>query len=172
MRASYLITAVCALLLGTATVAHQAEAMTSDTVASPQVTGAADTSMLTNIDGIQIWTRVMELGGPEGFDKLAQTMFVPSDAAFMSLPAAELSKLLAPGRHDLRRAFLARAATDEWISPREIAGRRVSITTLDGRPLTIDATGGELMVGDAEAIDVQTLPDGRVIYVLDQPSMD
>jgi hypothetical protein len=166
------MTAVCALLVGTATVENHARAMTGETVASPEVTGVADISMLTNIDGIQIWTRIMELGRQEGFSRLAQTMFVPSDAAFMSLPAGELSKLLTPGQHDLRRAFLARAATDAWISPRKVAGKRVSITTLDGRPLTIDATGGELMVGDAEAIDVQTLPDGRVIYVLDQPSMD
>jgi hypothetical protein len=31
----------------------------------------------------------------------------------------------------------------------------------------IDATGEEVMVGDAEALDVRTLPDGRVLFVLD-----
>jgi hypothetical protein len=172
MRVSFLMAAISVLILGAATVEHQAKAMPTDRGARHPVTGVADASMQTNGDGIRIWTRVMELGRQEGFSGLALTMFVPSDAAFMTLPAAELSKLLAPGQGDLRRAFLARTATEARISPREIAGKRVSITTLDGRPLTIDATGGELIVGAAEAIDVQTLPDARVIYILDQPSMD
>ena len=172
MRASYLMAAICVALLGTATVEPQAKAMTGDTVESPQTTGTADASMQTSVDGIRIWARIMELGRQEGFTRLALTMFVPSDAAFMTLPAGDLSKLLAPTGRDLRHAFLARAATDARISPREIAGKRVSITTLDGRLLAIDATGGELMVGDAEAIDVRTMSDGRVIYVLDLPLVD
>ena len=72
-----------------------------------------------------------------------------------------------PGNNDLRRAFLARGATDSRVSPEEIAGKRISIVTLDGRPLIIDATGEELMVGDSEALDVRRTPDGKVIYVLD-----
>ena len=38
---------------------------------------------------------------------------------------------------------------------------------LDGGLVTIDATRGETQVGDAEAIALQTLDDGRVIFVLD-----
>jgi uncharacterized surface protein with fasciclin (FAS1) repeats len=121
----------------------------------------------TGTGGIQTWSRMMELGGLEDFGKSPQTLFVPSDAAFQSLPTDELKELLAPGQSEARRAFLARGATDSRLAPEEIAGRRVSVTTLDGRPLTIDATGEELMVGDSEALDVQKLPDGRVIYVLD-----
>jgi len=79
----------------------------------------------------------------------------------------ELKALLSPGQSDARRAFLAGGTTDSRITPEEIAGKRVSIITLDGRPLTIDATGEELLVGDAEALDVRRLPDGKVIYVLD-----
>jgi uncharacterized surface protein with fasciclin (FAS1) repeats len=109
----------------------------------------------------------MELGGLENFGKSPQTLFVPSDAAFQSLPTDELKELLAPGKNDLRRAFLARGASDSRLTPEAVAGKRVSIITLDGRPLTIDATGEELMVGDAEALDVRKLPDGKVMYVLD-----
>ena len=68
---------------------------------------------------------------------------------------------------DERRAFLARGSTDSHLTPEEIAGKRISVITLDGRPLTIDATGEELMVGDAEALDVRRLPDGKMLYVLD-----
>lgn len=171
MRILHLLTAACALLLGAAALDYEAGAMTDDKVASHQVTGVADTPAPASIDGIRIWTQIMELGRREGFSSPALTLFVPSDDAFMTAPG-ELSKLLAPGQRDLRRAFLARAATDALILPQKIAGRRVSITTLDGRALTIDATGGELMVGDSEAIDVKTLPNGHVVYVLDQPSVD
>ena len=167
MRLSYLMTAV--LMLGTATVA---ETLTATAAASHTLTGVAEASMHSEANGIRIWTRLMDLGGQEGFSGLALTLFVPSDNAFMTLPPADLSKLLAPDQRALRRAYLARAATDARISPQEIAGRRVSITTLDGRLLIIDATGGELMVGAAEAIDVQTLPNGLVMFVLDQPSTD
>ena len=172
MWASHLMAAVCVVLLGTATVEPRAKAMSGQAVESPQAAGMADALMQTSVDGIGIWARIMELGRQEGFTGLALTMFVPSDAAFMTLPAGDLSKLLAPTERDLRHAFLTRAATDARILPQEIAGKRTLITTLNGRLLAIDATGGELMVGDAEAVDVKTMPDGRVIYVLDQPLLD
>ena len=165
MRTPFLISAACLLILGVGVAEHRTQAMTLNTGTSPQVTRVAD--IATGTGGIQTWTRLMELGGLEGFGKSPQTLFVPSDAAFKSLPTDEVKELLAPDGRDLRRAFLARAATDSRLTPEQIAGKRISVTTLDGRPLTIDATGGELMVGDAEALDIRKLPDGRVIYVLD-----
>jgi uncharacterized surface protein with fasciclin (FAS1) repeats len=163
MRTSILISAVCALILGVGAVERGTQAMTFDAGTPPQALRVAD--ITTGAGGIQTWTRIMELGGLEDFDKPAQTLFVPSDEAFDALSPAELQALL--DQRDRRRAFLAGAATDSLISPEEIAGKRMTVTTLDGRPLTIDATGGELMVGDAEALDVRRLPDGRMIFVLD-----
>ena len=95
-------------------------------------------------------------------------MFVPSDDAFQTLPTDELKALLSPGA-ERRSSRLPGARRDRFrrLTPEEIAGKRISIITLDGRPLTIDATGEELLVGDAEALDVRRLPDGKVIYVLD-----
>lgn len=165
MRISMLITATCLLIVGAGVVEHRTQAMTFNTGTPPAAMRVAD--ITTGTGGIQTWSRMMELGGLENFGTSPQTLFVPSDAAFQSLPAHELEQLLAPGNSDLRRAFLARGATDSRLTPEEIAGKRISITTLDGRPLTIDATGEELMVGDAEALDVRKLPDGKVMYVLD-----
>ena len=93
---------------------------------------------------------------------------MPSDAAFESLPPEELQALAVA-------AISATSAAPSWrarrprqrIAPNDLAGKRISVTTLDGRPLVIDATGEEVMVGDAEALDVRTLPDGRVLFVLD-----
>ena len=123
----------------------------------------ADTSIGSG--GIQTWVKLTALDGRGEGEKQAQTLFVPSDAAFKSLPPAELAALL--DQPDKRRAFLAGSATAERIAPNQLAGRRISVITLDGRPLVIDGTGEELMVGDAEAIDVRMLPDGRVVFVLD-----
>ncbi len=164
MRISPFITVTCLLIAGASVaIERHSQAMTMDTGTQPETTRVADVS--TN--GIQTWTRMMELGGLDDFGKAPQTLFVPSDAAFQTLPTDVLKDLLSPGGSEQRRAFLARGATDASLTPNEIAGRRVSVTTLDGRPLTIDATGEELMVGDAEALDVRRLPDGKMLYVLD-----
>jgi len=166
MRMSLLITATCLLMAGAGVlVEHRTQAMPLNIGTPVQAMRVADVA--TGTSGIQTWSRIVELGGLENFGKSPQTLFVPSDAAFKSLPTDELKELLAPGNSDLRRAFLARGATDSRLTPEEIAGKRISVTTLDGRLLTIDATGEELMVGDAEALDVRRLPDGKVIYVLD-----
>ena len=133
---------------------------TAPTVSTLRV---ADTSVGSG--GIQTWVKLTELDGRGEGDRPAQTLFVPSDAAFKSLPPAELAALL--DEPEKRHAFLAASATAERVSPNQLAGRRISVNTLDGRPLIIDGTGGELMVGDAEALDVRLLPDGRVIFVLD-----
>jgi uncharacterized surface protein with fasciclin (FAS1) repeats len=161
-----LITATCLLIVGAGVVVERhSQAMTMNIGTQPEATRVADVT--PGSGGIQTWTRMMELGGLENYGKAPQTLFVPSDAAFETLPTDELKALLTPGMSDRRRAFLARGATDSRLTPDDIAGKRISIVTLDGRPLTIDATGEEVLVGDAEALDVRTLPDGKVIYVLD-----
>ena len=166
MRISKLIIASCLLIAGAGVIVEErTQAMTLNAGTQPQVTRVADVAGGTG--GIQTWTRMVALGGLEDFGKSPQTLFVPSDAAFKSIPTEEIKELMEPGNNDLRRAFLARGATDLRVTPQEIAGRRISVTTLDGRPLTIDATGEELMVGDAEALDVRKLPDGRMMFVLD-----
>ena len=141
------------------------QAITLPEAAVPAVSTmrVADTSLGSG--GIQTWVKLTELDGRGEGERPAQTLFVPSDAAFKSLPPAELAALL--DEPERRRAFLAGSATAERIAPNQLAGRRISVTTLDGRPLIIDGTGGELMVGDAEALDVRMLPDGRVVFVLD-----
>jgi hypothetical protein len=167
MRISILITATGLLMVAAGIVAERHSQATSINVAAqPEAVRVADIDPGTT-GGIQIWTRMMELGGLEGYGRAPQTLFAPSDAAFETLPTDVLKDLLSPGASDRRRAFLARGATDSLLTPDKIAGKRVSITTLDGRPLTIDATGEELLVGDAEALDVRRLPDGKMLYVLD-----
>jgi uncharacterized surface protein with fasciclin (FAS1) repeats len=166
MRTSYK-TAMCAVILGAGAWVHGTQAITYTAETSPQIVRVASVSEDT--DGIRTWTRIVALGGFEDLDKPARTLFVPSDAAFETLPKEEVAALLTPSQRSLRRAFLARAATDVLIAPEDVSGRVISVTTLDGRLLTIDATNGELTIGDAEALDVRVRSDGSVVYVLDRP---
>jgi len=184
MRKSLLkVAGVSVIGLGlVAGVASMCGAMTLDVTAQPQAQLQTQARLQTQAQrpavtpvsdamigsgGIQTWVRITELDGRGEADRPARTLFVPSDAAFESLRPEELQALLSPQFSDKRRAFLARAATETRVVPNELAGRRISVTTLDGRPLVIDATGEELMVGDAEALEVRVLPDGRVLFVLD-----
>lgn len=168
MRVSLKIVGAGALALSLYSIyCSGSQAITLQAPAPIQSSRAADPVADTIIGsgGIQTWTRLITLDGRGEAEKPAQTLFVPSDAAFKSLPPEELADLL--DHPDKRRAFLAASATTTRVSPDQLAGRRISVTTLDGRPLVIDGTGEELMVGDAEALDVRLLPDGRVVFVLD-----
>ena len=116
--------------------------------------------------GLATWARLLALNADSPVMH-ARTLFIPSDEAFGHLPGETLAILMYPESIKERERLLERGASAEPMSINEIAGRRVQLRRLDGGLLTIDATSGETDVGDAEAIAVQTLDDGRVIFVLD-----
>lgn len=146
----------------------QPHASYADTAAATPAMPAAEIDpALASVRGIQTWAHVLSLSRADDPVRRAPTLFVPSDNAMQLLPDGMIDELLRPGGADLRRAFLARSATDMRLSVRDIAGKRVQLATLDGRPLVIDATDGEIVVGDAEAIEIRALPDGRTLFILD-----
>lgn len=121
------------------------------------------------VNGIDGWSRILALSADDDPVRRAPTLFVPSDGALRLLPAATMEALVDPSRPEPRRTFLERSASDERVTPEQIAGRRTLIATLDGRPLVIDATGAEIHVGSAEALEIRILPDGRSLFILDNP---
>jgi len=136
--------------------------------ATPSAPAAASVDPeLASVQGIQAWVRVLSMSGADDPVRRAPTLFVPSDGAMRLLPDGMIDELLRPSGGALRRAFLARSATDIRLSAQDIAGKRIQLSTLDGRPLVIDATEGEVIVGDAEAIEIRELPDGRTLFILD-----
>lgn len=135
--------------------------------ATPSAPVVSVDSELASVQGIQAWVHVLSLSDADDPVRRAPTLFVPSDSAMRLLPDGMSDELSRPAGIALRRAFLARSATDTRLSARDIAGKRVQLSTLDGRPLVIDATEGEVIVGDAEAIEIRQLPDGRTLFILD-----
>ncbi|HWA50431.1 MAG TPA: fasciclin domain-containing protein [Dongiaceae bacterium] len=122
---------------------------------------------MASVQGIQAWARILALSAEDDPVRRAPTLFVPSDSAMHALPDGMVDELVRADGRALRRAFLARSATDARIELKDIAGKRILLATLDGRPLVIDATGGDIQVGDTEAIEIRALPDGRSLFILD-----
>jgi hypothetical protein len=140
--------------------------------ATPSAPAASVDRELASVQGIQAWARILALSDADDPVRRAPTLFVPSDSAMRALPDGMIDELVHPNGWALRRAFLARSATDMRIDPKEMAGKRIQLATLDGRPLVIDATGGDIQVGDTEAIEIRALPDGRSLFILDQRISD
>jgi hypothetical protein len=135
--------------------------------ATPSAPTASVDRELASVQGIQAWARILALSDADDPVRRAPTLFVPSDGAMRALPDGMIDELVHPNGWALRRAFLARSATDMRIELKEIAGKRIQLATLDGRPLVIDATGGDIQVGDTEAVEIRMLPDGRSLFILD-----
>ena len=121
--------------------------------------------------GMAIWSYLLALNADSPV-RHARTLFIPSDNTFRHLSSEAAAILLNPGSTKQREALLERSASADTVSISEIARQPVQLKTMDGRLLTIDATGTEIHVGDAEAIAVQKLDDGRIIFVLDDIMVD
>lgn len=143
------------------------------TPAAPVADPVADVDReLAAVQGIQAWTHILSLSDADDPARRAPTLFVPSDSAMRILPDGMIKELVHPNGDELRRAFLARSATEARIELKDIAGKRIQLETLDSRLLVIDGTGGDIQVGDTEAIEIRALPDGRSLFILDHVITD
>lgn len=166
-RLTSVAVAVSLALAPTAWRAAQPRVVHADSVGADGSEAISADRALESVPGIQAWVRILALSDTDDPVRRAPTLFVPSDGAMRALPDGTTGGLAGANGRYLRRAFLARSATEQRLDFRQIAGRRIQLSTLDGRALVIDATGGEIRVGDAEAIEVRTLPDGRLLFILD-----
>ncbi len=116
-------------------------------------------SFQTLVRAIQAAGLVETLKSPGSF-----TVFAPTDEAFGKLPAGTIDALL------LDVAALKQILSYHVVSGGAIASDLIklnSVTTLEGSNLRIDASEGNLKVGNAKVITPDLAADNGVIHAID-----
>ena len=96
------------------------------------------------------------------------TVFAPTDAAFAKVPKATLASL-AQNRSKLRAVLLYHVVTGKVTAAQ--AMKLHSAKTLEGKPVSIQASGGKVIVGGATVIKADVLASNGVIHVIDKVLM-
>ena len=109
------------------------------------------------------------LDGPGPF-----TVFAPTDDAFAELPNGTVETLLADAEGDLRSVLLYHVAPGEFTAA-EVANL-TTLETVEGSNLTIDVSGGQVMVDGAAVIVSDIQAENGIIHAIDAvmvpPSVD
>ncbi len=94
------------------------------------------------------------------------TVFAPTDAAFAALPAGTLDQLLLPEN----KAELQKVLTYHVI-PGSVSSAQITpgaVNTVEGAPVNIAASAGEVTVGDAKVTQPDITASNGVIHVIDK----
>ena len=83
------------------------------------------------------------LNGPGPF-----TVFVPSDEAFSALPEGTLESLMEEGNRNKLTQILTYHVIPKKVMSGELSGQ-MTVNTVEGQPLTINAEGGTVTLTDA-----------------------
>ena len=95
------------------------------------------------------------------------TVFAPTDAAFAALPAGTVETLLKPeNRKQLTSVLTYHVVAGRTLSP-ALAGKQMSVTTVQGATLAIDGRNG-VTVGGAKVISADIAASNGVIHVIDK----
>lgn len=94
------------------------------------------------------------------------TVFAPTDEAFAALPEGTLEMLLMPENVDQLVAILTYHVIPGAVMSADIAGQTLSVATVQGGELMIDATDG-VMINDATVVAADIVADNGVIHVID-----
>lgn len=94
------------------------------------------------------------------------TVFAPTDAAFANIPQATLEALLADPEGELTNILLFHVVGDS-LSRDQIATTEF-ITTLDGRPLTVNTDDGNIVDINGATVLIYNIPASNgIIHVID-----
>jgi len=94
------------------------------------------------------------------------TVFAPTDAAFAKLPEGTLEKLLKPeSKHKLQEIFKYHVVSGEVTSDQVVNLSQAD--TLAGKPLTVKANHGKVMINNATVTQTDIKASNGVIHVID-----
>lgn len=94
------------------------------------------------------------------------TVFAPTDAAFDALPAGTVESLLEPANKDKLTAILTYHVVAGKVMSGDIAGKSMSVDTVNGAALNVDATNG-VMINNATVTSADIDTSNGVIHVID-----
>lgn len=94
------------------------------------------------------------------------TVFAPTDAAFAKLPAGTVESLLMPENKDQLTAILTYHVVPGAVMSDQLAGKRMSVATVQGSSVDIDGTDG-VTVDGAKVTTADIMASNGVIHVID-----
>jgi len=95
------------------------------------------------------------------------TVFAPTDEAFAKLPQETVEDLLKPENKDQLVAILTYHVVPGKALSGDLAGRQVEVETVEGSPVSIDATDGMVKVDEATVVEADVETDNGVIHLID-----
>ncbi|MCR9257639.1 MAG: fasciclin domain-containing protein [Alphaproteobacteria bacterium] len=95
------------------------------------------------------------------------TVFAPTDEAFAKLPAGTVEDLLKPENKDQLVAVLTYHVLPGKVMAADIAGKTLSVETVQGSTADIDATDG-VKIDAATVVTADVEATNGVIHVIDQ----
>ncbi|MEM7426455.1 MAG: fasciclin domain-containing protein [Pseudomonadota bacterium] len=95
------------------------------------------------------------------------TVFAPTDAAFKALPAGTVESLLKPENKAKLVQILTYHVIPGKVMSGDIAGKKMSVKTVEGSKVKIDATSG-VLVDKAKVTQADISADNGVIHVIDK----
>jgi uncharacterized surface protein with fasciclin (FAS1) repeats len=95
------------------------------------------------------------------------TLFAPTDEAFARLPEGTVDSLLQPENKDQLVALLTYHVVPGKVMSSDIAGQEMEVETVQGSPVSIDASDGAVKVDEATVTQADVETDNGVIHVID-----
>lgn len=96
------------------------------------------------------------------------TVFAPTDEAFAKLPEGTLQELLQPENREQLVAILTYHVVPGRVTSDQLAGQQLSVETVQGTEVRIDATGLGVQVDEAMVTTPDIEASNGVIHVIDQ----
>jgi uncharacterized surface protein with fasciclin (FAS1) repeats len=95
------------------------------------------------------------------------TVFAPTDAAFAKLPAGTVESLLKPENKSKLVAILTYHVVPGKVMSADIAGKKLSVATVQGGKINVNAMSG-VMINGAKVISADIAASNGVIHVIDK----
>jgi uncharacterized surface protein with fasciclin (FAS1) repeats len=94
------------------------------------------------------------------------TVFAPTDDAFAKLPPGTLEDLLKPENKEKLKAILLYHVVAGKVTAAQVMKMK-SAKTVNGQEVSISASGGKVMVNDANVVKADVMATNGVIHVID-----